>query len=102
MPEKKWTFITSHGAVLAFIAKHNKARGIDIALALGLTERSIRRIIADLEADGYISKKREGWVNRYEVNQELLLRRQVGRDIMIGDILKVLLSNKEAKPKPKP
>ena len=102
MPEKKWTFITSHGAVLAFIAKHKRVRAIDIATAIGLTERSVRRIIADLEADGYISKKREGWVNRYEVNQELLLRRQVGRDIMIGDILKVLLSNKEAKPKPKP
>jgi hypothetical protein len=100
MPKKKWTFITSHGAVLAFIAKHKRVRALDIAIAIGLTERSVRRIISDLEVEGYICKKRVGWFNQYQINSNLTLRRQVSRDIMIGDLLKVLLSNKEAKPMP--
>jgi DeoR/GlpR family transcriptional regulator of sugar metabolism len=97
---KQWTFITSHGAVLAFIAKHKHVRAIDIATAIGLTERSIRRIIADLEHEGYISKKREGWVNLYEINQKLPLRRRASQDITTGELLKLLLSSKKTKAKP--
>jgi len=43
-----WTFITNHGAVLIFSANHGKVRVIDIALELGITERSVHRIITDL------------------------------------------------------
>jgi predicted transcriptional regulator len=55
-----WTFITNHGAVLIFIANHGKVRAIDIALELGITERSVHRIITDFVAEGYLGKEREG------------------------------------------
>ena len=92
---KKWTFITSHGAVLALIAKHGEIKAIEIATALGITERSVRRITADLEAKGYLHKTRNGRVNRYEVNPKLLLRHPESQDIniTIGEVLWVLLSS---------
>jgi DNA-binding CsgD family transcriptional regulator len=87
-----WTFITNHAAVLACIAKRGKVRAIDIALEAGLTERSVRRIIDDLEAGRYINKTRDGRVNRYDVTPNLSLRRPESQGIMISDLLSLLLS----------
>jgi DNA-binding IclR family transcriptional regulator len=85
---KSWTFITNHGAVLAAIARRNRIKAIDIALELGITERSVRRIIADLESEGYIEKSREGGINRYSINPKLPLRRQDMRETKIQDLVK--------------
>jgi DeoR/GlpR family transcriptional regulator of sugar metabolism len=86
MPD--WTFITNHGAVLANIARHGKVKAVDISSELGITERSVRRIIADLVADGYIYKKREGGVNRYQVNPDMPLRRREMQHIRIKDLIR--------------
>lgn len=94
---KKWTFITSHGAVLALIAEHRKIKAIEIALELGLTERSVRRIIADLEAEGYIKTNKEARVNRYTVNPDLPLRRPERYDIKVRALLNVFLSRPASK-----
>ena len=90
---KKWTFITSHGVVLALIAKHVEIKAIEIATALGITERSVRRITANLEAHGYIHKIRNGRVNRYEVNPKLPSRLPESQDTTIGELLRMLLSS---------
>ena len=85
-----WTFITNHGAVLALIGQYGQITAREIANALGITERSVLRIIKDLEREGYIQIEREGRVNRYEVNIEAPLRRQEKRDVIVGELLKVL------------
>jgi predicted transcriptional regulator len=82
-----WTFITNHGAVLSAISRHGKVKAIDIAMELGITERSIRRIITDLAAEGYIIKEREDSVNRYYINHDLPLRRQEMQYLKIKDLL---------------
>lgn len=87
---KTWTFITNHGAVLALIGQHDQITAREIATKLGITERSVMRIIKDLETEGYIDKKRKGRANVYHVNFEVPLRRGDKRDVMIGDLLKVL------------
>ena len=88
-----WTFVTDHGAVFAYIAKHRKVRALDIALELGMSERSVRRIIADLAAEGYLNKKKEGKVNRYEINPNLPLRRPNSRHIKVLELLSIFLSH---------
>jgi predicted ArsR family transcriptional regulator len=85
-----WTFITNHGATLALIGQHNQITARAVAEALGITERSVQRIIRDLEHAGYISKLRHGRVNRYRVNGDVPLRRRTQRDILIGDLLHLL------------
>lgn len=83
----EWTFITNHGAVFAMIAKHRQMTAADIAAEVGVNERSVRRIIADLEEAGYITKKRKGWYNRYNINSNLRLRRDELRDIRVRDLM---------------
>ena len=86
----EWTFVTNHGAVLALIDQHGQITAKEIADALGLTERPVRRIIAELEAAGYLSKQRVGRVNEYQVNLDLPLRRPEARATMVGELLRVL------------
>ncbi|MFL7838984.1 MAG: helix-turn-helix transcriptional regulator [Candidatus Promineifilaceae bacterium] len=88
-----WTFITNHGAVLALIGQQDQITAREIAKELGITERSVMRIIKDLESEGYIDRERNGRVNIYRVNTNIPLRRQGKRDIMIGDLLAVLNYN---------
>ncbi|MFH1003320.1 MAG: winged helix-turn-helix domain-containing protein, partial [Chloroflexota bacterium] len=52
MPE--WTFITNHGLVLAHVSKGPQSTAREIAQAVNLTERTVHKIIADLETEGYI------------------------------------------------
>ena len=85
-----WTFITSHGVVLSLIGQNNQITAREIAAQAGLTERSVLRIIKDLETEGYIVKERAGRVNRYNIRRELPLRRQLTRDTAVGDLLSIL------------
>ena len=47
--------LTGHGHVLVEIAGNTRARIRDIAVAVGLTERTVQAIIADLEAARYLT-----------------------------------------------
>ncbi len=85
-----WTFITNHGAVLALIGRYSQITAREIATELGVTERTVMRIIRDLEAEAYIRTKREGRMNHYEVNVQAPLRRQDARDVVVGELLTVL------------
>jgi DNA-binding IclR family transcriptional regulator len=94
----RWTFITNHGAVLLAIAKHARIKAIDIALETGLTERTVRRIIVDLVAEGYVDKKREGGVNHYQLNPNLPLRRTDMQDKKVRDLIELCSSHTENQP----
>lgn len=58
-----WTFITNHGAVLGLVAQRDQVTAREIAETLRITERSVHRIITDLESEGYVERRREGRVN---------------------------------------
>ncbi|HUU64318.1 MAG TPA: winged helix-turn-helix transcriptional regulator [Dehalococcoidia bacterium] len=53
-----WTFLTNHARVLSFIAKHSSITALELSNSIGIAERATRKIIADLEACGYISKRK--------------------------------------------
>lgn len=88
MPE--WTFLTNHALVLSSIAKQSRITARELSVTIGITERAVRKIIADLDAAGYISKKREGRRIRYRINPELSLRHDAHQAIDIGDFLEAL------------
>ena len=91
----EWHFITNHGAVLLLIAQRRQITAREIAEELGLTERPVRRIIAELEAAGYLQKKRVGRVNQYEVVLDLPLRQHVHREVAVGDLLQIFQRSRE-------
>lgn len=85
-----WTFITNHAAVLIAINHHEMITTRELAIELGITERSVIRLINDLEIGGYIAKHRVGRSNHYETKRDAALRREALRDIAVGDLLDVL------------
>jgi len=94
MSKHKWTFITNHAAVLTLLNREEHLTSREIALALGITERSVIRIIKDLETDGDVTKRKEGRENRYTVDKDLPLRREDQQEIQVRKLLQ-LISRKE-------
>ena len=87
MPE--WKFITNHGATLAYISQQKKVTAREIASSIGITERSVVRILGDLEVGGYVKKARAGRVNTYTIVSTLKLKHEIANDITVGDFLKL-------------
>lgn len=85
-----WTFLTNHALVLSVLAKQPKITGRELAAAVGITERATRKIIADLEAEGYITKKKVGRRIKYHINLDLPMRHETYQDTAIGDFLKAM------------
>jgi DNA-binding transcriptional ArsR family regulator len=85
-----WRFVTNHAHVLTCIAADPRSRVRDIAAAVGITERSAAGIIRDLEQAGYLTKKRDGRRNRYEIHGELPLRHPQHRHHTVGELIAFL------------
>jgi len=88
MPE--WTFLTNHALVLSWLARHPRITALEISSEVGITERATRKIIADLEVEGYIEKKKEGRRIKYRINSEMPLRHVTQQDVAIGDFLEIM------------
>jgi predicted ArsR family transcriptional regulator len=88
-----WNFLTNHARVLLHIAHDPGARLRDIAASLGITERSVHAIVADLTEAGYVVKQKDGRRNRYQVEAHLPLSELGTRGPAVGEVLALLLGN---------
>ena len=86
----QWTFLTNHALVFIFLANHPQITGQELSMSIGITERAVRRIIADLKAEGYIKKAKEGRRTRYSINSKLPFRRPAQRNKEIRILLEAL------------
>jgi hypothetical protein len=82
-----WTLLTGHGHVLVEIARNPDARIRDISPAVGLTERTVQAIVADLEAAGYLTRARVGRRTRYTVNPDSPFRHKAQEGLRVGPFL---------------
>jgi MarR family len=85
-----WTLLTGHGHVLVEIARDPKARIRDISAVVGLTERTVQAIVADLEAAGYLTRTRTGRRTLYTVNSDSLFRHEAQEGHRVGPFLALL------------
>ena len=85
-----WGFLTNHARVLLCIARDPGARLRDIAVSVGITERSAFAIVSDLAVAGYIVKEKGGRRNRYRVETQLTVPESADRRLAIGDLLALL------------
>ena len=90
MTENKWTFVTNHAVVLTLLNREENLTAREIAMTLGITERTVIRIINDLEAAGYITKRKVGRQNRYTINTDLPLRRYDQREVLAHELIQLL------------
>jgi len=94
-----WKFLTNHALVLCLVAQQSRITAREIAATIGITEKATRNIINDLEADGYVSKKKEGRRIRYGVDTDMPLRHEIQQDKAIGDLLELLGWKRRKKPR---
>jgi predicted transcriptional regulator of viral defense system len=76
--------------MLVEIARSLTARIRDIANVVGLTERTMQVIVADLEAAAYLTRTRAGRRTRYSVNRGNLFRHNAQEWLRIGPFLDLL------------
>ena len=88
--EKPWTFITNHAVVLSLLGKHSRITAREISQEVGITERSVRLIISDLDKGGYISKIREGRGVRYSVDFQRSMRHKTQREVAVKHLMSIL------------
>jgi len=86
----RWKFVTNHALVLCLIAQHPRITAREASMTIGITERTTRGIINELEAEGYVTKKREGRRIKYRLNPNLPLRAEMQQDNDVGSLLEVL------------
>ncbi len=89
-PQASWTFLTNHAHVLLCIARNPEVRIRDLAAMVGITERAVQRIVAELDEAGYLLREREGRRNVYRVRSELPLRHPIERHRDVGALLSLV------------
>jgi len=90
-PVRGWTFLSNHSHVLVCLAQNPDARLRDVAQTVGITERAVQKIVADLEEAGVVSRERRGRRNHYRLHLERPLRHPLEAHRTVGALLGVLL-----------
>lgn len=65
----------------------------DVADLVGISERAVQRIVAELEEAGYIERTRQGRRNSYDVRTNLPLRHPIERHERVSALLKLVLGD---------
>jgi len=89
---RQWTFLSNHGHVLICLARDPEARLRDVAQAVGITERAVQKIVADLEAASVLTRERTGRRNRYRLDAGRPLRHPLEAHRTVGALLGMVLS----------
>jgi predicted transcriptional regulator len=89
-PSLGWTFVTNHTQVLLCIARDPGIRLRDVADDVGITERAVQRIVADLVEAGFVNRRRVGRRNEYVVNRDGAMRHPAQLGHAVGELLDLL------------
>jgi predicted ArsR family transcriptional regulator len=90
-----WAYLSNHGHVLVCLARDPNARLRDVAAAVGITERAVQRIVAELEQGGVLMREREGRRNHYTLKRDSSLRHSVEGAATVGDLLDAILGARQ-------
>lgn len=92
-----WTFLTNHAHVILCLARSPSMLMRNIAAEVGITERAVQRIIAELRDEGYLTMEREGRRNTYRINVERPLKHPIEAHRRLADLIGLILEG-TAKP----
>lgn len=66
----------------------------EVAIKIGITERAVQRIIADLEEDGFIEREKVGRRNQYRIIGKRPLRHPIEAHRTIGDLVDLVVDKR--------
>ncbi len=84
------SYFTHHTAVLVCLAEQSGVRLREVAARMGLTERAVTQLVADLVNAGVVVRQREGRRNRYAVDHEKIVPAALGLTVTVGALLTLL------------
>ena len=87
---RTWTFLTNHGHVLLCVSSGEPLTARELALRIGITERSVQAILTDLTDAGYLMKSKVGRRNTYKINPKGRLRHPVEASHTVGELIAAL------------
>jgi DNA-binding transcriptional ArsR family regulator len=67
--DSNWELLSNHGKVLVCVAREPDVRVSEIAQMVGIKERAVQRILAELREEGLVESTRMGRRNRYRINR---------------------------------
>ena len=70
VPLKQLELFSRHAHVLLTLSRRSEMRLSELSQRVGLTERSVRKIVISLEQSGHLTIKKEGRNNTYLVCRE--------------------------------
>ncbi len=85
-----WTFLSNHAHVLVALFRDPQARVRDVAGEVGITERSVHLILADLEREGILKRVREGRRNRYLLQLDAPLRHPLEKHRTVRELVEMV------------
>ena len=86
----QWTFLTNHFHVLVCLSREPTSRIRDLADEVGITQRAVQRILAELVQDKAVAIRKEGRRNIYTINPRKCLHHPLESKHTIGEILAIL------------
>ena len=96
MATRQWTFITTHALVLLAVERQPSASVRELVEVVGVKDRQVRRVLADLEAEGYITRQRNiGRHNYYTVHHDRPMRHSSFMGQRIGNLISVFTGEGE-------
>lgn len=90
--------MSNHGHVLVCLATDPDLTMREVAERVGITERAVQGIVADLTEDGYLRKEKSGRRNHYSLVRERHFRHPLERHVTIGDFVALLGAGPQARP----
>ena len=85
-----WTLFSNYAHVLICLAGDPDMRLRDVASAVGITERAVQRIVAELEAAEIVSRERDGRRNHYVIHFDQPLLHPLEAHCTVGDLLRTV------------
>ena len=85
-----WTFLSNHAHVLVCLSRDPDLTMREVAQLVGITERAVQNIVADLSRDGYLRIEHRGRNNHYVLNGQMPLRHPLEADASTATLLAAL------------
>ncbi len=85
-----WTFLTNHTHVLLCLYRNTEITLREVAVLVGITERMVQKIVAELVEAGYLDVTKIGRRNTYQIAVNKKLRHPLESHRSIGDMLENL------------
>ncbi len=86
----QWTFLTNHFHILVCLSREPHSRIRDLSDEVGITQRAVQRILAELIEDKVLKVRKEGRRNIYTINRRKRLKHTLEDKHNVGELLDIL------------